>query len=322
MDLNRSAAAPPILVTGSHRSGTTWVGRMLALAPQLGYIGEPFNPLCRPGVCRAGFSRWFMHLDDGNAAPYLDALRDSLNFRYDALAELKALGANGRMPADVAPAEVAFIQEYTRFTAHHLQGARPLVKDPIAFFSAEWLAREFGMQVLVLVRHPAAFAASLKRLDWKFPFADLAGQEALMEGLLKNYRDPIRAYAADPPDIIRQASLFWNCVYHTAGEYRRRHPDWIFLRHEDMSRAPVQHFRHLFERFGLPFTPGVEAGILDHSKAGNARDWKDGDNPHGVKFDSAAAVKKWRGKLTADEVDSIRRDTAAVARRWNADGDW
>ena len=35
--------ANPILVTGSHRSGTTWAGQMLATAPGIGYIHEPFN---------------------------------------------------------------------------------------------------------------------------------------------------------------------------------------------------------------------------------------------------------------------------------------
>ena len=33
----------PILVTGSHRSGTTWVGKTIALSPSVTYIGEPFN---------------------------------------------------------------------------------------------------------------------------------------------------------------------------------------------------------------------------------------------------------------------------------------
>ena len=31
----------PILVTGSHRSGSTWVGKMLATSPSVNYIHEP-----------------------------------------------------------------------------------------------------------------------------------------------------------------------------------------------------------------------------------------------------------------------------------------
>ena len=33
----------PILVTGSHRSGSTWVGKILNLSNETYYINEPFN---------------------------------------------------------------------------------------------------------------------------------------------------------------------------------------------------------------------------------------------------------------------------------------
>ena len=43
----------PILVTGSHRSGTTWVGKMLAADSDTAYISEPLNVLHRLGIFRA-----------------------------------------------------------------------------------------------------------------------------------------------------------------------------------------------------------------------------------------------------------------------------
>jgi hypothetical protein len=46
-------AQSPILVTGAHRTGTTWVGKMLAASPQVAYISEPLNVWHRPGVLRA-----------------------------------------------------------------------------------------------------------------------------------------------------------------------------------------------------------------------------------------------------------------------------
>ena len=33
----------PILVTGSFRSGSTWVGRMIASHPRIAYVSEPLN---------------------------------------------------------------------------------------------------------------------------------------------------------------------------------------------------------------------------------------------------------------------------------------
>ena len=62
-----TSSAKPILVTGAHRSGTTWVGKMLALAPGVGYVHEPFNPRFSAGR----FDRYFTVVtrENGNAAP-------------------------------------------------------------------------------------------------------------------------------------------------------------------------------------------------------------------------------------------------------------
>lgn len=52
----------PILVTGAHRSGTTWVGKMLAANRRVAYISEPLNVFHRPGVFSAPVSHWYTML--------------------------------------------------------------------------------------------------------------------------------------------------------------------------------------------------------------------------------------------------------------------
>src|SRR5512138_3977947 len=81
----------PILVTGAHRTGTTWVGRMLAADPQTAYISEPLNVLHRPGVMRAKVKYWYIYLTEENGEAYLPALRETLAFRYHLPAELLSL---------------------------------------------------------------------------------------------------------------------------------------------------------------------------------------------------------------------------------------
>ncbi len=41
----------PILVTGTHRSGTTWVGKMLAAGPSTAYISEPCEGDTLVSIC-------------------------------------------------------------------------------------------------------------------------------------------------------------------------------------------------------------------------------------------------------------------------------
>ena len=39
-----------------------------------------------------------------------------------------------------------------------------LLKDPIACMSSEYLHREFEMDVVIIIRHPAAFVSSLQKM--------------------------------------------------------------------------------------------------------------------------------------------------------------
>src|SRR5262245_36354035 len=50
----------PILVTGSQRSGSTWVGQMLASHPRVVYFWEPFNRM----VPRSPVKYWYHHVTD------------------------------------------------------------------------------------------------------------------------------------------------------------------------------------------------------------------------------------------------------------------
>src|SRR5687767_8168951 len=72
----RPSVAPRggVLVTGSHRSGTTWVGRMLALARRTCYLHEPFKPGWDPPYVWTRFDTWNTYIHDGNAAAHERAL--------------------------------------------------------------------------------------------------------------------------------------------------------------------------------------------------------------------------------------------------------
>jgi len=52
----------PVLVTGSMRSGTTFVGNVLAASDRLFYLHEPLNPVW--GI--ASNNRWFLYVRDAN----------------------------------------------------------------------------------------------------------------------------------------------------------------------------------------------------------------------------------------------------------------
>ena len=91
----------PILVTGAHRSGTTWIGKMLALAPGIGYIHEPFSPVTAPGISSAPFDHFFTRVTAENEALYLPGLERTLRFEYGY--RRAAAGAAEPRPRPCAP---------------------------------------------------------------------------------------------------------------------------------------------------------------------------------------------------------------------------
>ena len=304
------SSGPPILVTGAHRSGTTWVGRMLALAPGVQYVHEPFNPRTAAGLSPARFDRYFTVVTSENEARYRPGLEQTIRFRYGLGVQLRSL----RGVADVARTG----RDLFRVQGARLTGKRPLVKDPIALLSAEWLAEAFGMNVVVLIRHPAAFAASLKRLGWKHSFATFI-QDGLVPEVVQPYEAEIREQAERPGEILAQAALLWRLLYNAVDGYRDRHPDWAFLRHEDASLDPVGTFEQLYERLGLELTEAARAEIARSSDPDNPAELQ---TPHSVALASAASLGRWREDLTAQEVETLRERTRDVWPRFYSDEDW
>jgi hypothetical protein len=300
----------PILVTGAHRSGTTWVGKMLALAPGVAYIHEPFNPRTAAGLSPAGFDRYFTVVTAENEGRYRAGLEQTIRFGYGLGPQLRSL----RGFADVARTG----RDLVRVNRARLTQARPLVKDPIALLSAEWLAETFGMDVVVLIRHPAAFAASLKRLGWKHSFATFI-QDGRVPEVLRPYEDEIREQAERPGEILAQAALLWRVLYNAVDGYRERHPDWSFVRHEDASAEPVATFERLYQQLGLELTPEARKAIVRASASDNPAELS---TPHSVELDSAASLGRWRDDLTPAEVETLRERTRDVWLRFYSNEDW
>jgi hypothetical protein len=296
----------PILVTGAHRSGTTWVGKMLALAPGVGYVHEPFNPRFSAGA----FDRYFTVVTQENETRYAPELERALTFRYELVPRLR----RRRRPKDVARA----LRDFGRVERLRWRHPRPLMKDPIALLSAEWLAQRFGMDVVVLIRHPAAFASSLKRLGWRHSFATFLDNGRVPE-VIKPYEEEIRAQAQEPGDDLAQAALLWRLLYNAVASYRERHDEWVFLRHEDVSLEPVGSFERLYEQLGLEITDAAREEIGRASSSGNP---SAPPTPHAVELDSAASLGRWRDELTREEIATLRERTSDVWPRFYSDEDW
>ncbi len=290
---------------------------MLAEAPGLYYLYEPFNPDAGVGraICDCRFERYFTYIHPGNEARYLPGVAQMLAGRY----KLSRALLDARSPAGVRRAW----RQARRFSAYRREGAVPLLKDPIALASAPWLALRFPIRVVVLIRHPAAFVSSMRRLGWPFdPTRWALGQPQLMADYLEPLRPELEALARrrNEADLIEQAALLWKTLHHLIGIYRDRHPEWIFVRHEDLSVDPMTGFQELFARLGLQFTEQARSVVQRFSGEGNPA-FAEG-RERTIRLDSRANVKSWKHKLTPGEVARVREVTATVAEAFYDDADW
>jgi len=304
-------AQASILVTGAHRTGTTWVGKMLAASPQVAYISEPLNVWRRPGVLRAPVSKWYTLICEENEAQYLPAFREMLGFRYGLWREIRSL----RSRKDF----LRMGRDFSIFLRGRFLRQRPLIKDPFAVFSAPWFAERLGCRVVITVRHPAAFASSLKRLNWPFDFRDLLEQPVLMQRWLGVDRAEMELIGTD--DVVGQAALLWRMVYRIVARTMKLHPLFIVVRHEDLSLDPVSGYRDLYAALDLDFTPKVEQTILNASSAENPVELSK-KKVHAVKLDSRANLDNWKKRLSADEIIRIRKMTGKTAKLFYSDEEW
>lgn len=301
-----SLVARPIVVTGSHRAGTTWVGRTLAASPRVFYCHEPFNPNMDKGVeyHRLGVPYWYMYIGRHNEArwgPRVDRImRPGLR-----------LGALKRSVGSVRSMR-AWAGEATRSFSHRRSGAAPLIKDPFALFCAPWLEERYKARVIVMIRHPAAFVASLLRKSWTFDFNNFLAQPELMKDHLAPLREEIHRRAAEPGDIVDQGILLWRAIYESAGRMGRSHPSWRILRHEDLARDAERSFVELYEWCGLP----VDEAVLEEIRKNCNAPEEGGAGQEWWRRDSASTIRTWEATLDKDQLRRIRDSLQEPALPW------
>jgi hypothetical protein len=284
---------------------------MLAADSSTAYISEPLNVLHRPGVFHTKVTRWYQYICEENQNEYLPSFKELLEFDYHLWGEIRSI----RSRRDF----LRMGRDFAIFYTGLMRGQRVLIKDPFAVFSLDWFAKCLNCRIVVTVRHPAAFASSLKRLNWPFDFQDLLDQPLLMRDHLEPYRGQMEAAKRD--GIIGQSALLWNLIYRSVHATLQRNPDFIAVRHEDLARDPVNRFRELYRALDLDFTPRVEKTILTSSRSDNPVE-PSRKNIYAVKLDSRANIDNWKKRLTPEEIDYIRKRTEEISSLYYSDAEW
>jgi len=129
------------------------------------------------------------------------------------------------------------------------------------------------MDVVVMIRHPAAFCSSIKIKKWVFDWTHWSRQTELMDTLLAPFKSDIeKKQKQESVDLVDQAVLQWRIFHHVIDVYRKTRPDWSFVRHEDLSLDPVGGFKRMFDHCHLTWNDHCAQTVRESSDEGNLKD--------------------------------------------------
>jgi Sulfotransferase family len=169
-----------VVLLGSARSGTTWVGEVIDRHHDHRVVFEPLRPGRVPEV-RAFANGQYLRRDDQDPR-YLEPMTTILTGRL-------------RNP-------------WADHLNHVVVARRRLVKEIRANLLVPWLVERFPeLPVVLLVRHPLAVAESRRQLGWTDHLADALAQPQLVADHLSGQADQLAALTDPFARAVAQAGV-------------------------------------------------------------------------------------------------------------------
>ena len=309
-----------ILIVGARRSGTTFTGKMMSLSKNISYLQEPFN--YEKGLKKMNINGWYPYFKKDNInkkqkeilhklfslekADFKVSLGDAKtdNFEYNVSKKklIKNIFANysqehllqriGRLIIKNSTTS-SFIK--AKYNPWH---KKLLVKDPLASLASNYLSKEFDLNVLVIVRHPAAFFESMKRKNWGVPPEDFLNQNELISDYLGEIAEKLKK----ANNRKEYAILEWLSVNTVLLNYLNKNNRFHVIKHEDICKNPVKTFKKLYSKFDIPFTEKIENKIKRKVNSNKC--------------------EAWRNRLDASEIQWVKSQTYDLAKEFYSDLEW
>ena len=178
-----------------------------------------------------------------------------------------------------------------------LPWSRIVVKDPFALLSVPAIAACTSAIPVIIYRHPGAVLASYRRMGWTADTAEirrLQGQPAAEEQL----------------DDVSAMVEFWNFLHGRVLSWLDDVPDALLISHAEISRGGNPAVRTLMGACGL--RPPRRKPEAANKSEGAPSTTPDIGQLHGFARNPDEVVDGWRGRLAAEEVTMIERDTSHV----------
>ena len=175
----------------------------------------------------------------------------------------------------------------------------------------------------MIIRHPAAVVAgSFVRLKL---CVDIRGLLRPAVYSCANLLHPMEAELRDSInmeyDRVDEAAMLWKALHFAILRFQERRPDWLFIRHEDLSKDPINGFQRICNYAGFPFTEKVRRAVIDSDDAQLPPELNI-QQAFTTRRNMALNLSNWKSRLTPDEIKRIRRRVEDVSRHFYSDAEW
>lgn len=278
----------PILVIGNGRSGTSWIGEVLGKAPQTLYYREPCHPR-RNGLGNDSADHiWTRYVRPEEDDPYFES---ALN-----------LALNGHFWQGCGYG----LRDYqARFTTQ----PRIIIKEVASFLSLAWLASKWNLQILVVVRHPGAYAASVRNLSQDSAeinrLALLCANSKLADDHIAHLLEHLSRLNTPLEASVGAWAVRNLCMLETINQI----PNIKLIHYESIAENPVQGFEKLYLSLGLKYSQEVAEHVRMRSSSTS-------DGLFSTSRISRDRVDAWKKELNEQEKTAVRRTLEPFNLPW------
>jgi len=222
----------PIVIFATRRGGSTLLMEMIASQPGVGFVNEPLN-------------LWHYR-------PYFDQLPHPPRGRFISLSQEEARQVRSYFE-DLLSGRIKAFNAWNPFHPTWSFCIRRLVVKLLgANTLIDWMAEEFDIEVLYLLRHPVPVALSCLGRNWGNDAEAYLQNSYFREQILGSERARFAEEVLSSGTPLEKFVLEW-CLenFYPLQVYKER-PWWLVLTYEEVISRPKQVSELICSRFGLP----------------------------------------------------------------------
>ncbi|MDN3515541.1 MAG: sulfotransferase [Candidatus Brocadia sp.] len=292
-----------IIICGLHRSGTTYLGKILSKNPNVQVINETSNPefgvkgvpICYPYIS-------LTNMDGSDLRGQL--FKDIVTFK-------RAWSRKAGPKANVRRRFLLWIIggrngfHWMQIKMRSFLGTLPefiCLKDPFLTFSAGYFAKQYKAKVICMIRHPGAFYASVAKQIWHFDINNLLSQQDLINDYGQDI--PEKYWNCAKTNNVASLAILWKVMARVINGASSKYDNVITLKHEDLCIIPILSTQKVCQHFTLDFTEDMNCFIKNTTQADTA------EAPDGIvhwfRRNSSALVDSWRERLKPEDAHLLQ----------------